>query len=166
MLIVQIIILFALIYIIYLLSYTMFKGAPFAALSSNRIETMIELLQPEKDKRLVDLGSGDGRIVIAFAKKGIQSYGYEIIPIIYLWSLINLKRKKVMNAKITLGDYWNKDLSKFDYVAVWGTPYMMGRLEKKLLKELKPGSKVVSNHSQFPNWKAKKKKNDVYLYVS
>jgi methylase of polypeptide subunit release factors len=115
---------------------------------------------------LIDLGSGDGRIVIAFAQKGIESYGYEIIPLIYLWSLINVKSKNVKKAKIFLGDYWRVDLSQFDYVTVWGTPYMMERLEKKLQKELHPGAKVVSNHFQFPNWKAKSKKNDVYLYVS
>lgn len=166
MLIFQLIVLAALVYIIVLLSYSMFRGAPFAALSANRIETMLELLQPVKGKKLVDLGSGDGRIVISFGKRGIESYGYEIVPLIYIWSLIKIKSKKVKKTKVILGDYWNIDLSEFDYVTVWGTPYMMGRLEKRLQKELKPGSKVVSNHFQFPNWKAKSKKNDVYLYVS
>lgn len=64
-----------------------------------------------------------------------------------------------------MGDYWKANLKDFDYISVWGTAYMMTRLERKLLKELRPGTKVVSNHFKFPNWKYEKQENDVYLYI-
>jgi len=142
----------------------MFFGAPFAALSANRIATMFQLLQPVKKKNFLDIGSGDGRIVIAAARHGLKSYGYEINPLLVLISRIKIKKANV-SGTILLKDYWKEDFSKFDYVTVWGVPPMMGRLEKKLLKELKPGAKVASNHLKFKNWKVTKKKNDVYLYI-
>lgn len=142
----------------------MFRGAPYAALSKDRIKTMFELLKPEKGKLFLDIGSGDGRIVIAAVKHNLNSYGYEINPLLVLISMYKI-RKQHLNADIKLKDYWKEDLSKFDYIAVWGVPTMMKRLESKLLKELKPGAKVVSNHLKFPNWKTRKVKNDVYLYI-
>ena len=142
----------------------MLKGAPFAALSQKRVESMIALINPEKGKKMVDLGSGDGRIVLAFAKKGIQTYGYEINPLLYLISKLKVKREGIKYAKIILSDYWKEDLSQFDYVTVWGTPYMMERLEKKIKKESKPGTLIVSNHLTFPNLKYIMKKDDVFLY--
>lgn len=163
MLIVDLLILFLLIYIIYLLSYSLLKGAPYAALGHERIRIMMELLDPKKGKRLVDLGSGDGRIVSAAQKYGVFSTGIEINPVIFLLSKYKTRNEK--NANFILGDYWRMDLSSYNYITVWGTAHMMSALEKKLQKELKPGSKVVSNHFTFPNWKHKKKKNDVYLYI-
>lgn len=142
----------------------MLKGAPYAALSKNRIKTMMDLLEIKKGKKLADLGSGDGRITIEAAKKGADAFGYEINPLLYLISTFKIKKSK-SKAKVFLSDYWKVDLSSFDNVSVYGAPQMMGRLEKKLLKELKKDAKVVSNHYPFPNWKYEKKENDVYLYI-
>jgi len=142
----------------------MLRGAPFAAISQNRINTMLGLLAIKKSKKLLDLGSGDGRIVIAAAKKGLDSYGYEINPLFVLISIIRLHKKKSKGI-IRLTNYWAQNLEQYDYITVWGVPSMMGRLEKKLLKELRPGAKVASNHLPFPNWKAHNVKNDVYLYI-
>lgn len=163
MILIQLAILLLLLYIIFILSYSMLRGAPFAALGRDRILTMMQLLDVKSGKKLVDLGSGDGRIVHEAAKLKVHAYGYEINPFIYLVSKIKLRKMK--NAKIELADLWKQDLSQFDYVTVWGVPPMMGRLEKKLRKELKKGAKVVSNHNRFPNWKYSKNMNDVYLYI-
>ncbi len=142
----------------------MFFGAPYAALSKKRIKTMKELLNPKQGKKLLDLGSGDGRIVIAFNNDGIDAYGIELNPILVLVSKFKMRKQKLKSKKIIFGDYWRHDFSKYNYITVWVVPPTMGRLEKKLLKELKPGALVASNHLKFPNWKYSKKKNDVYLY--
>lgn len=160
----QLLILGLLIYIILLLSYSLLRGAPYAALSHNRISTMLKLLNTEGGK-FSDIGSGDGRIVIAAAKQGVDAYGYEINPLLFLISKNKIRKDKLSNAKIYLKDYWRSDFSVYNYVTVWGIPHMMKPLEKKLLLELKPGAKVVSNHFRFPNWKYEKKENDIYLYI-
>jgi len=148
-----------------LMMYAMVFGAPFATLASNRIETMIKLLKMKKGERLVDLGSGDGRIVIAFAKLGIESHGYEINPVLVAWSRFRIRQLGLRGkAFIHFKSYWMEDLSKFDAVTVYGIAHMMGRLEKKLKKDLKPGSKFVSNYFKLPNIKPVKEENKVLLY--
>lgn len=142
----------------------MLRGAPFAALSNSRIRTMFELLEVKKAAKFLDLGSGDGRIVLFASKVGLEAYGYEINPLLVIFSRIKIIKNKSKGI-IKLTDYWSKSLETYDYIAVWGVPMMMKRLEKKLLNELQPGAKVVSNHYPFPNWKTHKIKNDVYLYI-
>lgn len=160
---IELLILVFLLYVIYILSYSMFKGAPYAALGKDRIKTMMKLLKIQKGKKLADLGAGDGRILKAAALNGALSYGYEINPLIFLISKIKLHDAK--NTHPMLKDYWKENLTRYDYITVWGVPTMMSRLEKKLLIELKKGTLVASNHCKFPNWKYSKEENDVYLYI-
>ena len=156
--------LFFLLYIIYILSYSLIKGAPFAPLGRERMEAMFELLNCEKGKKLVDLGSGDGRIIINASKYGVNAYGFEINPLLYFISKVKLRINKTNHSNIYCKSYWGENLSSYDYITLYGTFHIMGKLEKKLLRELKPGAKVVSNHFRFPNWKEKRMKNDVWLY--
>jgi hypothetical protein len=61
--------------------------------------------------------------------------------------------------------FWNVNLSSYDVVVIYGIDYIMERLEKKLLKELQPGTRIISNSFKFPNWDYLEKKNDIYLYI-
>ena len=67
---------------IILLLYSMLFGAPYAAVGSERLAVIMELLSPKKGEKIADLGSGDGRIVIQAAKQGAKATGYEINPVL------------------------------------------------------------------------------------
>lgn len=141
------------------------RGAPFVPSSRERIRTMIQLSDSLKPLRMADLGSGDGRIVIAFARAGIEAHGFELNPILVLWARLRIRvlglQKK---AFIHLGNYWKADLSPFDVVTVYGFPPIMTELEKKLRRELKPSARVFSNNFHFPNWTNVRKGDGVHVY--
>lgn len=164
-LVASLLILAFLLYVVALLSYSMFRGAPYAVVGKKRLATIIELLQIQPGQKIADLGSGDGRIVIACAERGAKARGYEINPLLVGISRIKINKSGVKNAQILQKDYWRADLSECDSITLYGVTYMMGRLEKKLQKELRPGSRVVSNHFKFPTLKILMSKNDVHLYV-
>jgi hypothetical protein len=134
--------------------------------SEEAIESMLLLAQPRSGEEAVDLGSGDGRIVIALAQKGCRATGYEINPL-----LIHQSRKKILEQglekkAIILGkSFWKSDLSQTNIVILYTTASIMNRLETKLLRELKSGARVISQEFVFPNWKEKKKKGNIHLYV-
>jgi precorrin-6B methylase 2 len=161
----EIFILLVLLYIILLLSYSLIFGAPYAGLGEKRINAMFELLKVKKGKSLIDIGSGDGRIVIKAAKMGLIATGVEINPILYLYSKFSIRIRKAKKTKILLKDMWQTDFSKYDYITIWGTKHMTKNLGNKLRKEVRPGTRIVSNHFQFENWKIEKMKSDVYLYI-
>ena len=136
---------------------------PYFQTSRYRVQTMIELAQPQPGEKSADLGSGDGRIVIAFAKSGANAFGYELDD-----TLKNISEKNIHDAHvlatIVQKDFWKESLSLYDIVTVYPMPDIMEALEQKLLNELKPGSRVLLNYYPFPHWQTKTEKDHIYLY--
>jgi len=142
------------------------RRVPFIPSSWENIQTIVELANPKLSEKIADLGSGDGRIVVEFARRGFEAHGYEIDE-----DLIIESEAKILNqglddlAFIHWKSYWEEDLSPYDIITIYGMSSIMGKLEEKLRNELVKGSRVVSNIFLFPNWKPKSEKNNAYLYV-
>lgn len=148
-----------------LLASQLLRGAPYLPSQNESVANMLVLAEADLGDKMVDLGSGNGKIVIAFARAGIESHGYEHNPFLIWWSrrkikMAGLEGKAFIHAK----DLWSADFSKFSIITVFGMTHMMGRLEKKMNKQLKSGSRVLSNAFQFPHWEPKLKKGSVFLY--
>ena len=142
------------------------KGALYVPSKDNEIRAMVALAGVKAGEKAVDLGAGNGRIVMALARQGAEAHGYEINPFLVRSSKKNIKDAGLEGkAFIHLGNFWSVNFSEFDVVTVFGISHMMKRLEAKLKKELKPGARVVSNHFVFPNWPHAKKENGVRLYI-
>lgn len=102
----------------------------------------------------VDLGSGDGRLVILAAKNhGARSIGYELEP-----KLVQASRRQIEEmglthlAEIRQQDLFQADLSEVDLLTVYLLPRAMRRLEPILESDLKKGALVVSHDFEMPNW--------------
>ncbi|MEW5805519.1 MAG: 50S ribosomal protein L11 methyltransferase [Patescibacteria group bacterium] len=141
------------------------RWLPFVPSEKDRVGTMVELARIKPGEKAVDLGSGDGRIVIALAQTGAEAHGYEINPLLVWWSRYRIKRAGLTDkAFIHQKDFWQEDLSQYQLVVIYGISFIMSRLEKKLTKELKSGARVVINDAVFPNLKYSQKQDKVYLY--
>lgn len=131
----------------------LWNGALYIPTDRRRVEAMLDAAELSEGDRLVDLGSGDGRLVIAAAQRGVPSVGYEVNPFLVWLSRRQAKRAGVGTlAHFELCDFWNVDLSGFNVVTVFGISRIMQRLEQKLEHELRPGSRVVCNLFPLPNW--------------
>jgi cyclopropane fatty-acyl-phospholipid synthase-like methyltransferase len=141
-------------------------GAPFQPSSNKALRNMIELSNVKKGEKIADLGSGDGKIVIEFAKLGSEAHGFEINPILVWISRMRIKRLKLQDtAFIHQKNFFKQDFSGFDIITSFQFIHFMPELEDKLKKELKKEARVISNTWKFPNWKYKKRLGDVYLYI-
>ena|SRR6185437_3157131 len=138
---------------------------PYFQTSRYRVETMVELAHVKPGEKAADLGSGDGRIVIAFAKQGVEMHGYEIDDELRNLSEENITKLNLTNTFIHNRDFWKEDLSGYDIICCYPMPTIMGRLERKLQEELKPGSRVLLNYFPFKHWKEKRIKDNIYLYI-
>ncbi len=144
---------------------SLFIGAPYVGTGKERLQQMLDVANVQPGEKTIDLGSGDGRIVIAMAQKGARAYGYEINPFFVLISWWNIWRLGLVGkAHVSVGNLWKVDLSSFDVITVYGISYMMEDLEEKVTKEMKPQARIITNCYSFPTWKYEKKIDHTFLY--
>ncbi len=110
------------------------------------VEIMLRLADVKKDDIVYDLGCGDGRIVVAAAKKvGCKAWGYDIDPQRVKESKENVKKNKVEHlVTIEEKDIFELDLSKASVITLYLLPSLNVKLIPQLDK-LKPGSRIVSH---------------------
>jgi SAM-dependent methyltransferase len=122
------------------------------------VEKMLELAKVGKDDVVYDLGCGDGRIVITAAKKyGARGVGVDIDPQRIKESNENARIAGVTDrVKFLQQDLFEMDFSEATVVALYLLPSLNLRLRPKLLRDLKPGSRIVSHAFDMGDWKPEK----------
>lgn len=141
------------------------QGGPYVPSDQKVVEDMVRAAGKLKGKHVADLGSGDGRIVMSAAKAGAVADGFEINPKLVRQSQAYIKKVGLGKAAhIYLRNMWKVDYSGYDVIFLYQIKHSMPWLEKKLQKELKKGSIIVSNYFQFPNWKPESIKDRVRVY--
>lgn len=154
-----------LIIISFILLYSMLRGAPYAPLGKEKTNTLITLLDIKPGERAIDLGAGDGRIVIALAKAGAQAHGYEINPLLVFLGKQKIKKAGLQGkAHMHWGDIWGAQLTTYNIITVYLTAHIMQRIETKLQNETRPGTKIVVNYFKLPTWKPVRQLDTLYLY--
>ena len=147
------------------LLFVIAKGAPFVPSRNKTVQKMVSLAGINAGDRAADLGSGNGKIVIAIARAGAEAHGYEINPLLVWWSRVSIRKAGLTGkAFIHTKNFWKEDLSGFNVITLYGIDYIMSGLEKKLKEELPSGARIVSNSFKFPNWPEILKEEGVYLY--
>jgi hypothetical protein len=141
-----------------------FRGAPFVPTHQDTVARMIESAQIQPGEKMADLGSGDGRVLIAAARAGAEAHGFEINPLLIWWSRYKIKKAGLTGkAFVHWKNFWLADFSQFQIVMLFGITGIMTGLERKLKAELTPGSRVISNVFKFPNWIGEKN-GPVFVY--
>src|SRR5437762_9003566 len=103
-----------------------------------------------------DLGSGDGRIVIEAARKyGARGVGIELDPDLNKRAMKNARKAGVSDkVSFVRADFFKTDLSEATVVTLFLSPNINARLQSKLQRELKPGTRIVSHRFAMPaDWK-------------
>ena len=153
---------------------TLFAGAPALAQSSSEpyvgqpgkdvvwvptphtlTEKMLDMAKVTSKDFVVDLGSGDGRNVIAAAKRGARALGVE-----YEAQLVSISRKNAQaagvgdKAQFVQGDMFEADVSHATVLALFLLPDNLRRL-KPTFEKLRPGTRIVTNGFEIDGWEAK-----------
>ena len=116
------------------------------------VEKMMDLAQVTPQDFVIDLGSGDGRNVIAAAKRGARARGVEYNP-----NMVELSRRLAKEAGVAdkaefvQGDMYEADISKASVMALFLLPSNLLQLRPKFL-DLRPGSRIVSNTFSIQDW--------------
>jgi ubiquinone/menaquinone biosynthesis C-methylase UbiE len=133
-------------------------NAPDVRTSATVVTAMLTLAQVKPADTVYDLGSGDGRIVIAAAKEfGAHGVGIDISPERVQEARANARKAGVEErVKFETGDLFDADIHAATVVTLYLLPDLNLRLRPKLLKELKPGTRIVSHDFHMRDWKPEK----------
>jgi precorrin-6B methylase 2 len=129
--------------------------APSIPTPSSVVERMLDVAHVKANDVVYDLGSGDGRIVIAAAQKyGAKAVGVEMLP-----DLCRQAQRRIHDlglddrASIVEGNVFHVDFSPATVVTMYFMTESNERLRPNLEKYLKPGTRVVSNQFPIKGWK-------------
>jgi len=148
--------------------WTVFIGAGWSPTPLPTVRRMLSLAEVKPEDIVYDLGCGDGRIIImATREHGARSIGIEADPsrCLYTWVRIMISGLSKKTGVIW-GNFFRSDLSEATIITLFLSQSANNNLRKKLIHELKPGSRIVSYYWTFKGWRPKKvdRKFQIYLY--
>lgn len=131
---------------------------PYVPTTDEAVKAMLELAGVTKDDVVYDLGCGDGRIVVTAAKKlGARGVGIDINPVRIAEAKENAKKNGVENlVRFEENDLFEASISEATVVTLFLLSNINLKLRPKLMKDLKPGTRIVSNTFDMGDWKAEK----------
>lgn len=131
-------------------------GAPFVPTPTAIVDRMLTLAKVGPGDYVIDLGSGDGRLVnVAVTKyKARGGMGVELDPALVKQATEQAEKAGIADrVTFVAGDLFRADIGQASVVTLYLLPSMMGDVEAKLAKELRPGTRVVSHDYPLPSWK-------------
>ena len=128
---------------------------PYVPTADRVLDQMLDVAKITKQDVVFDLGCGDGRIVIAAAKRfGARGVGIDIDPQRIREANDNARAAGVQNqVKFILQDLFEANISSATVVMMYLLPDVNLRLRPKLLAELKPGTRIVSHNYDLGDWR-------------
>ena len=122
------------------------------------VEAMLQVANVTKSDVVYDLGCGDGRIPVTAAKKyGARGFCFDIDPQRIAEAKENVAKNNVGNlVTVVHADLFETDLSGASVITLYLLPSLNVKLMPKLMKELKPGTRIVSHAFDMGDWKPEK----------
>ena len=148
--------------------WTNSRGAPWVPTPRETVRRMLSLAEVRPGEVVYDLGCGDGRVLVTAARRfGARAVGIEVDVSRFLWSLAAITLFGLWRrVRLIRGDLFRQDLREADVVVTYLLQDTNDRLQAKLLRELRPGARVVSNTFSFPGLRlaASDEEHRLYLY--
>ncbi|XP_066994258.1 ATP synthase subunit C lysine N-methyltransferase [Anabrus simplex] len=124
---------------------------PYVPATGTQVSNVLMALSGRQG-RLVDLGSGDGRIVLSAAQAGFSADGIELNPWLVGYSRLQAYRLGLRSkANFYRQDLWKTNLAPYHNVVIFGVQEMMPELEEKLIQELREDTCVIACRFPFPS---------------
>ena len=138
-------------------------GAPYLPTLKPQVKAALDLAELKKGETLLELGCGDGKVLIAAARQGIKAVGYELNPVLALVAWLRTRRYG-QDVKVIWGNFWRQDWPPAQAVFVFLLPRYMAKLDQKVTRYSSRPVKVISYAFEIPGKKPADANNAVFLY--
>lgn len=142
----------------------LFLGVPFLPTHRQQALKMMELAKIKPGMKVVDLGSGAGRLLFLANSLGASAVGYELNPFLVLWTKLVIFLKNKKDVKIFYKSIYDADIADVDVIFLFLYPPHMKKLTDKIFAEMKDDAVILSYVFEFPNHKPAAKEQGIFVY--
>ncbi len=149
--------------VVFLFAVVLLVGAPYLPTLGPQVGAALALANLKPGDTLLELGCGDGKVLIAAAQQGIVVVGYELNPLLVIVCKIRTWRYR-KQVSVIWGDFWQKPWPEADAIFVFLLPKYMSRLHKKCIQYEHNPVKLVSFAFAIKDVKPVGQQDGVFLY--
>jgi SAM-dependent methyltransferase len=152
--------------IILCFAFVLLRGAPYVPTLGKQVETALDLVDLKRGETLLELGCGDGKVLVAAAKRGWNVVGYELNPLLALIAWIRIRPYKDL-ARVECKDFWVVDWPPAEGIFVFLLDSFMQKLDTKIVQSFShkhKSVKLVSFAFQVPGKAPVREKDGLFLY--
>lgn len=144
--------------------FVLLRGAPYLPTLTKQVTTALDMVDLKPGQTLLELGCGDGKVLIAAAERGWNVVGYELNPLLAFvaWFRTRKYRKHV---RVVCGDFWNQKWPPAEGIFVFLLDSFMPKLDTKITQYKHKPVKLVSFAFQIPDRKPAAEKDGLFLYT-
>jgi len=147
-----------------LLGFVVFLGGPpYVPTLRRNMDAALDLLDLKQGQTMLELGSGDGRVLVAAAKRGINVVGIELSPLLVIISWLRTRRYR-KHVRIIWGNYFATKWPTADAIFTFMIPRQMAKLDKRIEQWHKKPVRLASFAFAIPGKKPAATYHGVYHY--
>jgi len=156
-------ILFVAIWVVLIFGFVVFVGPPYLPTLRKQIEAALDLIDLQPGETLLELGSGDGRVMLAAARRGLRVVGIELNPLLVIisWVITFKYRKQV---RVIWGSYWGKPWPRADGIFTFMLGKYMSRLDDRIMFWRTKPISLATFAFTIPGKQPSAAREGVYLY--
>lgn len=138
-------------------------GAPYLPTLKPQIAVALELAGTRPNQTMLELGCGDGRVLLAAAKAGMNAVGYELNPMLAAIAWLRTRRYR-RQVRVVWGDFWRAEWPPAEVIFTFLLPRYMTKLHKKILAYDHRPITLISFAFQIPGKHPDTEKSGLYRY--
>ncbi len=138
-------------------------GAPYLPTLRPQVQAVLDLADLQPGQTLLELGCGDGRVVLAATSRGLNVVAYELNPLLALLVWLRTRRYR-HQVQIIWGDFWRADWPPAEAIFTFLLPKYMPKLDKKVMQYKHKPVKLVSFAFEIPDKPATQYHKSVFRY--
>jgi SAM-dependent methyltransferase len=146
-----------------LVNLGIFFGAPYLPILAPERDKLLDLVDLKPGQTILDLGCGDGTLLLAAARRGIRGVGYEISPFWWLVATLRTRRYRKL-VTIQLANYWQRDWPKADAIYIFLITRFMTKATTEFARRLDYPVMVASYGFALPEVPVVRLEGAIYLY--
>ncbi len=139
-------------------------GAPYLPTLTPQVKAAMALAELQTGQTLIELGCGDGKVLVAAAQQGAQVVGYELNPFLALICWLRTRRYR-SQVRVVWADFWRADWPASDVIFTFLLPKYMKKLDKKIVQYNHKPVKLVSFAFAVPDKQPQQTDSGLFLYI-